>query len=535
MKKLQRYILKDLFRALVPAFGTLVLIMVAGFCMQLLRQGLDVVRLSGLLPPVFAYCIPMVLPAAFLTAVIMTFGRLSADNELMAVRAAGIHLFALVYPVLAVAALLTVVAVYFQFDTVPRARGAVRALRYQAAKQILLDKVALCARRRLSFPPMYVQYDDFKDGKMINLVVLEVRGDRPRTVFTAESGVIKEDPEDPGVVSFEMSNCTVTRFGLQAGDQAVPMTSELVVLGLRVAPSADEVLGEKKHLGFWEMLSELRRVSERVASQPVVRDPQRVRRKGSVDIHRYNVEVVEVDRALNSLRERYRRHSVQEPRRQEQIIERNRQLIADAQKDGEVLQQQQAACLQELKRARDADTENIEKLVELEKRHRDLLAQIDALKKRTESLQQELQATGRLTDASSTRAGELQESIHELEDRKAELMVEREKVQQVIQWANEQDELIALRLRIHKRLGEALSVFVFAFIGVPVGILASRRRVVTAFGISFAIVLFIFYPLLILGQLAAEGGTLPIGPSMWAGNVLTFLIGAVLTVKVMRR
>ena len=534
MKKLQIYILKDLFRALIPAFATLVLIMAAGFCMQLLRQGLDVVRLSGLLPPVFAYCVPMALPAAFLTAVIMTFGRLSSDNELMAIRAAGIHLFGVVYPVLAVAAALTLVAVYFQFETVPRARGAVRALRHEALKQVLLDKVALCARRRLAFPPTYVQYDDFKNGKMINLVVLEIRGDRPRTVITAESGVIKEDPEHAGFVSFEMSNCTVRWFGLEVGDQAVPMTSERVVLKVRVAPKAEEVLSQKKHLGFWELMHELRRLRETVASHPAIRDADRVREKGFTEIHGYDIEILEVDRVLGSLRQRHDKHAFQEPRRQEQVIERNRQLIADAEKDIELLQQQQAACLQELKQARETDTDNIEKQVELERRHRDLLAQVDALKKRIETLQAELGTAGSLADASSARARELDESIRELKVRKFELMDKRGKIQQVIEWAGEQEELLSLRLRVHKRLVQAVAVLVFAFIGIPVGIVASHRRVVTAFGISFAIVLFIFYPLLILGQLAAESGAFPIGPSMWAGNALTFLIGAVLTVKVMR-
>ncbi|MHC4480491.1 MAG: LptF/LptG family permease, partial [Planctomycetota bacterium] len=100
MKKLQSYIMSSTLKALILAFVALVMLMVVGLCMQLLHEGLDVVRLSPMLPPMFAYCVPIVLPSAFLTAVIMTFGRLSADNELIAIRAAGVHLFSVVYPVL---------------------------------------------------------------------------------------------------------------------------------------------------------------------------------------------------------------------------------------------------------------------------------------------------------------------------------------------------------------------------------------------------------------------------------------------------
>ena len=144
MKKLQRYVLLSTAKAFLPAFIALVLLMAVGFCMQLLHQGLDVVRLVTLLRLVFAYSVPMVLPSAFLTAVIMTFGRLAADNELTAVRAAGIRMFRVVHPLLWAACGLAVVAAYFQFETVPRAQGSLRAMKYEALKQILLDKARRC-------------------------------------------------------------------------------------------------------------------------------------------------------------------------------------------------------------------------------------------------------------------------------------------------------------------------------------------------------------------------------------------------------
>jgi lipopolysaccharide export LptBFGC system permease protein LptF len=45
----------------------------------------------------------------------------------------------------------------------------------------------------------------------------------------------------------------------------------------------------------------------------------------------------------------------------------------------------------------------------------------------------------------------------------------------------------------------------------------------------------IFYPLLILGQMAAEAGRAPIVPAMWAGNGLTLLIGLALTGRILTR
>ena len=52
---------------------------------------------------------------------------------------------------------------------------------------------------------------------------------------------------------------------------------------------------------------------------------------------------------------------------------------------------------------------------------------------------------------------------------------------------------------------------------------------------SFGVVLLLFYPFLIIGQMAAESGLLPTVPAMWSGNALTFMIGLALTVHVLRK
>ncbi len=534
MKKLQKYILKNIARALIPAFATLTLIMAAGFCMQLLNQGLDVVRLHGLVPPVFAYCIPMVLPSAFLTAVIMTFGRLSADNELIAVRAGGIHLFRLIYPVLIAAAGLSLVVAAFQFETVPRARARIKALQYQALKQILLDKVALSARKQLSFPPAYVQYEEVKDGVMLGLVVVEMRNNRLRTIITAESGVIKEDPEESGWVVFEMKNSVVTR-GLQPDAEAMTVSGDEVSMPFRAHPDPSRVLRHKKHLPLIDLLRELQELRERVASQPRVHDPDLVRKEQYVKRHNIQVDMRALNGTLEKTQEKYEKYAVHGPRRQAQLVERNQRLTADAQQEVESLQQDQAACTKELQEVRQQDLESIERQVELEKKQRELLAKIDAKKKEIEELKQELAEADKVALTSDRSAAELAEEIRELQQGKNGKMQRLEEVNEKIRWAGDQDELKSITIRIHKRLVQSVTVLVFAMVGIPVGILASRRRVVTAFGISFAIVLLVFYPLLIVGQLVADARLLPIAPAMWAGNGLTFLIGACLMVKVVRR
>jgi lipopolysaccharide export LptBFGC system permease protein LptF len=101
-------------------------------------------------------------------------------------------------------------------------------------------------------------------------------------------------------------------------------------------------------------------------------------------------------------------------------------------------------------------------------------------------------------------------------------------------WAADQSALRSIGVRIHKRLAQALSVLSFVMVGIPLGILASRRSVILSLGLSFGLVLFVFYPFMVVGQMAAEVSTLSAAPLIWMGNAVMLAIGAVLMARVVR-
>ena len=68
----------------------------------MLHKGLDVPSLFSVLPYMALYTIPHALPSSLLTATVMSYGRLSADNEITAIKTAGIHLHNLVTPVVVI-------------------------------------------------------------------------------------------------------------------------------------------------------------------------------------------------------------------------------------------------------------------------------------------------------------------------------------------------------------------------------------------------------------------------------------------------
>jgi len=541
MTRLQRYILDETLKALLPAFAALMLIMVVGMCMQLLHEGLDVVRLRGLLLPMFAYCVPMVLPSAFLTAVIMNFGRLAADNEIVAVRAAGIHLLRVLHPVLGVALLLTALAVYFQFELNPRAHAAISLLKYDALKQVLLDKVALSAKRRLMFKGdtnIHIQYDDFVNGQMSRLLVIETEAwsRRPRSIITAASASVRPDPATEGSILFDMRDCVITLFGVRQYGEAETFVAEQVSLSQPLGRRKTDVLSADKYLPTLPLLGKLRELKQRVANQERFEDPDERQSREKKAIRAIDLEIDQLDQQLSPIEEDVRKYAEREPARLRQTIEQNRERLEQTQAKLKTLKDQQAAALQEIGRMRGDDGALVDysRLVELQNLQKTLQSDIDALEAEIARLQQESAQAQESLGLSLQRAARLREQAQVLEERRRDLEARRAEHERLARWADDQDELNSLRIRIHKRLVQGASVFAFALIGIPLGILAGGRSVMTAFGLSFAIVLVVFYPFVIFGQVAAEAGALPIAPAMWAGNVFVFAIGAVLTAKVLR-
>ncbi len=127
MTLLDRYIFKSVLFTCAAAVGLFAfIVLVPNIARDLLPYvlagQLSAAAFGRLVLLLVPLAITYALPMGLLTGVLLTLGRLSADHEITAMRAAGVGLPRLTVPVLALGVMGAALGLYFNFDSMPRAR-----------------------------------------------------------------------------------------------------------------------------------------------------------------------------------------------------------------------------------------------------------------------------------------------------------------------------------------------------------------------------------------------------------------------------
>jgi len=157
--------------------------------------------LGLLIPWVMAFALPM----GMLTAALLVFGRVSADQELTAVRASGISLLAWITPILLLSLLLCGVSAWINLEVAPRSRTAYKSLLDRM--KVKMAESALPEGRFVYFPatkndPAYIFFAGGSDGANLRNVDVSTLEFDPKVDKYPR---IKEEIKAPGA-TVEVTN-----------------------------------------------------------------------------------------------------------------------------------------------------------------------------------------------------------------------------------------------------------------------------------------------------------------------------------------
>src|ERR1051326_5787679 len=111
------------FMALLALTGMLVM---GGVVAEATQHGLGPIELLEAIPLLIPSTLPYTLPATTLFATCVVYGRLAHDNEVLAVKSAGIHLGHVVWPAVLLGILTSGITVVLSLDVIPSTHHELR-------------------------------------------------------------------------------------------------------------------------------------------------------------------------------------------------------------------------------------------------------------------------------------------------------------------------------------------------------------------------------------------------------------------------
>jgi lipopolysaccharide export system permease protein len=194
---LTRYLLKThlgpFLLSLALIFFLLLLNVILQMMDRLLSKGMSLDQTGQFLLYQLAWIGALAVPMAVLPAVLMTFGRLAADNEIIALKSSGISITRMLFPPLAAAAALTFLMILFNDLVLPdwnhHSRTLTANLKRRKAALVLKEKEGVFIKD-LGPYSLLVRRVDEQTNQLYGITVYRSEGAGPPSSLHASSGEI---------------------------------------------------------------------------------------------------------------------------------------------------------------------------------------------------------------------------------------------------------------------------------------------------------------------------------------------------------
>jgi len=202
MKILRNYILKEFFGPLLLTLGVLSFVMVLIGNLKriadlVINKGVDILSVLQIFIYLTPYIITYTLPISVLVAVLLALGRLSGDNEIIAIRASGISLFRLILPLLIIGLILSFGLALFNDQAGSYShfayRKALKEMGFKNPTAAFEEGVFINSFQKYI---LFIYHVDQKKNRLNNIRIYEPQGeDKPTRTIVAKAGEFVVIPE----------------------------------------------------------------------------------------------------------------------------------------------------------------------------------------------------------------------------------------------------------------------------------------------------------------------------------------------------
>ena len=196
-------------------FGGLLVVGLPSLVLQrLMVYGIPYTFIPHLIFYIFPECLQMLLPLSLMGGVIITFARMGAENEIMILKASGIQPIRLIYPLLAIAFLLSFGAWYINdISAICRERG-IRNVLLNGAEEIV--KGMLKSNGEINTRQLRIKVDSVENGSLHGVSIHYMPSPKSTPIdIEAQTARIQTDKAQREFI-IDLTNC-VFRSGIATG------------------------------------------------------------------------------------------------------------------------------------------------------------------------------------------------------------------------------------------------------------------------------------------------------------------------------
>lgn len=524
---LHRYLLKELFRTFLPSLLCFEFVLLLGFSIQLLHKGLDVPSVFSVLPYMVLYTLPHALPSSLLTATVMTYGRLSADNEITAIRIAGIHLHSIVTPIVITGVFFSIFTLYLNAEVLPRSYYKVRQLQERAVKRVLATHL-ITAKKKIDFHPYQIYIGNVENRIFKDIAVFEYADDYIINILLAEEGEVEIDDSGRQVL-LTLRRGEFLRPDMDTNSIEAPTTGSFEEAVFEIPLKRKIRHTELKYTTLTRLIAQREEIKDVLSgSEELFGDPEEVIQVSKKEISSVNDEKNKVLARQNNVE--------MEIKGSKSNISKQKGAIERAKFDINVSKNYINVAKNNIDKLTKEKEEEYAKNISLIEKNISLIEKVvEKEKRKIKSAERKILISQRLVDEEEKNIEKVKSVLGELERTKQEYEAKQLILSERIEMAGKQKLRRELSINIHKRLSPSLASLSFILIGIPLGIMTRSNNMLVSLGISFILILFIYYPLVATGLVVADSMNFPIIPSIWTANTVNFILSAILFRKVLNQ
>jgi len=210
MKILRTYILKEVAGALFTSLAVFTFILLIGNMFKLadllVNKGVDIKDVLKLFLYLIPYILSYTVPMAILTATMLCFGRLASDNEVTAMRASGVSLYRIGFPIIVIVFIISLASVFLNDRVLPASHFA----SYKLIKEVGIKRPTAYLEPGVfikSFKGYIVRIGNIDGEKLEDILIYQLQDDGPTRTIIAEKGEFTASPKK-NIIKLHLINGT---------------------------------------------------------------------------------------------------------------------------------------------------------------------------------------------------------------------------------------------------------------------------------------------------------------------------------------